>query len=170
MLREKALNWLLWYAIFAWGVWVGGTLYQMLVIVPMWSAAPPESVRLFFEGTEYNQTIFNFFGPAFMAARVVPIALALLLGWHLPKHRAALLVAVFCLVAAVAFTLFYVYPINKVLFMQAGGDKSASEIVNMVHSWIWADRFRFAVGIVAFIALLRAFRLQVPGQRLERTK
>jgi hypothetical protein len=32
----------------------GGTLYQMVVIVPMWSAAPPESVRAFFEGTAYR--------------------------------------------------------------------------------------------------------------------
>lgn len=164
-LRDNALNWLLWYAVFAWGAWAGGTLYQMLVIVPMWSSSPPDSVVAFFNGTTYNETIFNFFGPPFMAARVVPIALALPLAWHLPKHRTALIVAVSCIVATVIFTLLYIYPINDVLFEQAGGGRSASEISEMARSWIWADRLRFAVGLMAFVALLKAFRLPLPGQR-----
>lgn len=158
-LRERTLNVLLWYSILAWGTWFGGTLFQMLVVVPMWSSSPPESVRAFFLGTVYNQTIFHFFGPPFMAARVIPIILALLLAWHLPKHRAALGTATLCLVAAVVFTLTYIYPINSVLFEQAGGDHTAAEIAQMTHAWIWADRLRFGIGIVAFIAILKAFRL-----------
>ena len=86
-IRDKALNLLLWYAIFAWGIWLGGTVYQMVVVVPMWSASPPESVRAFFQGTSYNHTIFHFFGPPFMAARLIPTIIALALAWHLPKHR-----------------------------------------------------------------------------------
>jgi hypothetical protein len=58
-LRDQTLNILLWYSIFAWGTWLGGTLYQMLVVVPMWSASPPDSVRAFFQGTSYNKTIFD---------------------------------------------------------------------------------------------------------------
>jgi hypothetical protein len=56
-IRNQALNVLLWYAIFAWGMWLGGTLYQMLVVVPMWSGSPPESLRAFLRGTEYNRNI-----------------------------------------------------------------------------------------------------------------
>jgi hypothetical protein len=161
---DQALNVLLWYSIFAWGTWLGGTLYQMLVIVPLWSASPPESVRAFFQGTEYNRTIFRFFGPPFMAARVVPIIIALVLAWRLPEHRLALGIAVLCLAAAVIFTLVYVYPINAILFEQAGGDRSATEIGEMVRTWIWADRIRFGVGIIAFVAILWAFRLPLPQQ------
>ena len=164
-LRDNALNWLLWCAVFAWGAWAGGTLYQMLVVVPMWSSSPPESVRMFVEGTAYNQTIVNFFGPPFQAARVVPLVIALPLAWHSPKHRTALLIAVLCVLAIIVFTLFYIYPINDVLFAQAGGNRSPSEITRMVRAWIWADRLRFAVGIVAVAALLKAFRLPLPGQR-----
>lgn len=102
-LREKILNVLLWYTVIAWGAWAGGTLYQMLVVVPMWSANPPESVRLFFTGTSYTETVYNFFGPPFMAARLLPTLAALLLAWHLPRHRAALAVAVGCMLAAVLF-------------------------------------------------------------------
>jgi hypothetical protein len=98
----------------------------MLVIVPMWSSSPPESIRWFFQGTDYNRLIFRFFGPPFMVARTLPVILALFVGWHLPRHRNALLVAAACLVFALVFTLAYVYPINAVLFEQAGGSQSVS--------------------------------------------
>jgi len=157
--RERALNLLLWYSILAWGSWFGGTLYQMLVVVPMWSAAPPESVREFLRGTSYTEHIFNFFGPPYMAARVLPVLIALALAWHLPRLRLLLGFASICLVATVAFTLAFIYPINEVLFFQAGGELAADEIRSMVRTWIWADRLRFGVGVMAFVALLQAFRM-----------
>lgn len=160
--RHQALNLLLWYAVFAWGIWLGGTLYQMLVVVPMWSASPPESLRAFILGTAYNRTIYHFFGPPFIAARVVPIVIALALAWHLPVHRVLLAVTAACVAAIVIFTLAYVYPINAVLFEQAGGQLPAADVVALVKTWIWADRIRFCVGVVAFVALLRAFRLPLP--------
>jgi len=162
-LRERILNVFLWYSVLAWGTWFGGTLYQMLVVVPMWSVSPPDSVYAFFLGTEYNRTIFHFFGPPFMAARVIPITVALALAWHLPRHRAALGVAVVCLIVAVAFTFAYIYPINAVLFEQAGANLTAAEIADLVHTWIWADRLRFGTGVVAFVALLKAFRMPLPS-------
>jgi hypothetical protein len=161
-IRNQALNVLLWYAIFAWGIWLGGTVYQMVVVVPLWSASPPESVRAFFHGTDYNRTIFRFFGPPFMAARLIPTLIALALAWRLPKHRLALGVAAVCLTTTVIFTLTYVYPINAILFEQAGGQHSAIEIAEMVRTWIWADQIRLGVGVVAFVAILRAFRLPLP--------
>jgi len=161
-LRNRALNLLLWYSILAWGTWFGGTLYQMLVVVPMWSASPPDSVSAFFLGTEYNRTIFHFFGPPFMVARVLPVVIALVLAWHLPRHRTPLVVAVLCLIAAVAFTFTTIYPINEVLFERAGAGLRADEILDLVHTWIWADRLRFGVGVIAFVALLHAFRLPLP--------
>lgn len=163
-LRHRILNGLLWYSVLAWGTWFGGTLYQMLVIVPMWSASPPESVYSFFLGTDYNRTIFHFFGPPFMVARVVPIFIALALAWNLPRHRAALGIAVLCLIATIFFTFAYIYPINAVLFTQAGADLSGADIAELVRNWIWADRLRFAVGVVALVALLQAFRLP-PGSK-----
>ena len=157
-MRDRLLTFFLWFAVIAWSTWFGGTLYQMLVVVPMWSAAPPESVREFFLGTTYTAHIFNFFGPPFMAARVLPVLVALALAWHLPRERLLLGVASACLVATVVFTLTYIYPINDVLVFQAGGDLGAEAVRRLATTWIWADRARFAVGIVAFVALLMAFR------------
>lgn len=164
--RDRILLVSLWLSVVALTTWVGGTLYQMLVIVPLWSASPPESVRAFFQGTEWNRTIFNFFGPPFIAARNVPVLAALIAGWHLPRHRRALLIATACFtVFGAIFTVAYVYPINAVLFEQAGGAQSADEIWALVNQWILFDRVRFAVGLVGFAAVLHAFRLPIPGER-----
>lgn len=159
ILRDGVLKILLWYVVLAWATWLGGTLYQMLVVVPLWSDAPPDSVRTFFTQTAYNQTIFNFFGPPFMAARVLPLVAALILAWPRPAHRSPLLIACIGIVIATAFTVLYVYPINDVLFAQAGGDSSAEQIAAMVGQWIWADRARSVVGLISFVAILHAFRL-----------
>jgi hypothetical protein len=165
--RERILLISLWLSVVALTTWVGGTLYQMVVIVPLWSAAPPESVRTFFNGTDWNRTIFNFFGPPFIIARNVPLLAALVAGWHLPRHRRALLVAVLCFAGfAAIFTITFVYPINAVLFEQAGGTGSADEIRALVRRWILLDRIRFLVGLVGFAALLHAFRIPISGDRI----
>ena len=161
MNRERLLRVFLWWAVLASAIWVGGTLYQMVVVVPLWSSSPPESVRSFFGGTRYNETIWNFFGPPWMAARVVPILGALVTSWKWPPHRRLLLIVVACSVFVLVFTFAYVYPINSVLIAQAGGTASPDEIRSMVQRWILADRFRFGIGTLSFLVLLRAFGLPV---------
>ena len=73
-MRNRILTFCLWLSVLALTTWVGGTVYQMMVIVPLWSASPPESVLAFFQGTAYNQTIFRFFGPPFILVMSVPIS------------------------------------------------------------------------------------------------
>lgn len=158
--RDRALVVVLWIAVLMLATWIGGTLYQMIVVVPLWSADPPTTVRAFFAGTAYNRTVQGFFGPPFMAARMLPLVLALGLAWHRPAHRRPLLVAVGCFVLfAVPFTVLAVYPINAVLFDAAGGTADDAAIRAMAGRWILYDRLRFAVGVVGFVALLHAFRL-----------
>lgn len=165
-MRTRILAVCLWLSVLALSTWVGGTLYQMLVIVPLWSASPPESVRAFFQGTDYNRTIFQFFGPPFIVARNVPVVAALIVGWHLPRHRRALLIATACFtVFGAIFTFLYVYPINAVLFEQAGGSQSPNEIRALANEWIFRDRVRFAIGLIGFVAVLHAFRLPIPRER-----
>ena len=160
-LREQLLALMLWLSVIGQSTWVGGTLYQMLVIVPVWSASPPESVRSFFQSTDYNRLISRFFGPSFLAAWTLPVVLALVAGWHLPSHRGPLILAVSCLLFAVIYTLAYVHPIGAVLFEKAGGSESDDEIRAMTTRWIQADQLRFVVGVVAFLAILWTFRLPI---------
>ena len=84
--RNRIAQVLQWLALLGLSVWVGGTLYQMLVVMSMWSASPPESVRAFIMGTRYNETIWNFFAPQYMAARRAPLFGPLLAGWRLTRR------------------------------------------------------------------------------------
>lgn len=164
MTRENALFWSLWLSVVLVALWVGGTLYQMLVIVPLWTASPPESLRVFL-GTGYIHTVVRFFGPPFIAARTVALVIALAAGWRSAPYRAALSVALGCWLFVVGFTLLYIYPINDTLFVVGPSQPGDVETRELLSRWILADRFRFAVGCVSFIALLWAFRLPLPGAR-----
>jgi hypothetical protein len=118
---------MLWLAIAGMGSWAGGTLYQMVEVVPVWSASPPESVRTFFRDTDFGHRKVRFFGPATMLARNLPLVVALVAAWPRRPHWGWLLLAAGCSAFGLVFTLAYVYPINAVLFNQAGGGGNASE-------------------------------------------
>ena len=164
-IRNRLFRALLWISVLMWSTWVGGTLFHMLVIVPTWNASPPESLRSLYLDTEYGRHIWNFFGPPWMLARNLPVLAALAVGWHLRTHRWLLLFAAACLVSTVIGTLVFIYPVNYVLFFQAGGDLSREEVRTLADRWILADRVRFVVGVVAFLAILRAFSLPIPTSR-----
>jgi Domain of unknown function (DUF1772) len=158
-IRDRILVLMLWLAIIGMGSWAGGTLYQMVEVVPVWSASPHESVRTFLRGTDFGRHKVRFFGPPTMLARNLPLILALVAAWPRQRHRAWLLLAFGCFAFGLILTLAYVYPINAVLFNQAGGSGSDGEIRSMVSRWIFADRVRFVVGLVGLLAVLQAFRL-----------
>ena len=162
-MRHRVLNVCLWLSVIGISAWFGGTLYQMLVIDPAWSASPPDSIRNFLQATDFNRRILSFFGPAFMVARTLPLLIALATAWRLPGHRKALLISVICYVGIVIpLTLLYIYKINDVLFGQAGGSGTPEEIQEMARQWIAANRLRFAVGCTGYLSLLWAFRLPMP--------
>jgi hypothetical protein len=63
----------------------------------------------------------------------------------------------------VAFTLVYVYPINGILFDQAGGNHTDEEIRALLRRWIIVDRARFLLISVGYLALLRALSIAMPA-------
>ena len=150
---------MLWLSIIGMGSWAGGTLYQMVEVVPVWSASPPESVRTFFRDTDFGRRKVRFFGPPTMLARNLPMFIALIAAWPRPRHRSWLLLAIGCFAFELILTLAYVYPINAILLDQARRTGSDGEIRSMVSRWIFADRIRFVVGLVGLFAVLKAFRL-----------
>jgi uncharacterized membrane protein len=164
--RKALFNFFLWWAVIGFSIWLGGTIFSMSVVVPMWSEAPPQSVKEFFGETSFNKYIFNFFGPPWMAIRNLPILIALLLGWYSKPHRWYLIITFTSLIIGIIYTFTYIYPINDLLMTRAGADKSAEEIRVMVDKWIFADRLRFAVMLIGYFFLLKAFRLPELGKKI----
>lgn len=161
--RSLITQLLLWYNVLSMSIWFGGTIYQMLVIVPLWSSSPPESVRAFFQGTEYMRTIRHFFGPPTMLARGLPLLLGLIAGWELRTHRFWLAVPVVCMIVGLVMTLAYIYPINDILFAKAGGDLAPEAVRKLARQWIIADRLRLAIMTIGFLSLLRALSIPFPA-------
>jgi len=153
----------LWIAVLSWGIWVGGTIYQMTVIVPIFGASPPESLRAFLSSTDFPRHVVHFFGPRWMPVRALSVLGVLICGWNLRAHRPFFVITAICMTAGVVFTLAYFYPINAVLFDQAGGNHSNEEIRAMLRAWIFADRARLLVLSIGYLALLRAMNIAVPG-------
>lgn len=149
---------LLWLTVISLGIWVGGTFFHIVVVQPMWSYDPPASVRFFFRETRFNETIWNFFGPPWMVARILPLLLCIVVGWNTsPGNRWLLVTAGVCWIGITLYTVLYIYPINDVLFKQAGGDNPPAVIRDMVSKWLFADRLRFVIGTVGYLCVLRIF-------------
>ena len=159
MVLHGILEALLWYNVLSLSIWFGGTIYQMLVIVPLWSAAPPTSLRHFFGDSGYTRTINNFFGPRTQALRAIPLFLLPICAWSDSNLRLWLAMPAITMVLALAMTRLYIYPINDILIFKAGGDLDAAAVRDLVRRWITADRLRLAIMTIGYGALLYGFRL-----------
>ena len=137
-------------------------MFNMLVIVPLWSASPPESVQAVFGDAGLSKTIWNFFGPPWMALRNLPLIAALIVGWPYPVHRRLLLISVLIAVVAVVLTLVFIYPINDVLMGTSSREVSPEEMRSIVRQWVIADRIRFVAVTIGFLCMLKAFALPCP--------
>ena len=159
ILREKLLIFFLWLSVINLSIWIGGTLFHMIVVLPIWSQPLPGSVKDFFGGTRAYEYLLDFYGPKWMVIRILPVIISLLLGWKSKRHRYFLLITVLTLVFGIILTIFFVYPINDAIMAKAGEGSSPEEIKRMVHDWILADRVRFAMIFIGYFFLLLAFRL-----------
>ena len=158
MSRELLVEILLWYNVLSLAIWCGGTVFSMLVIVPLWSASPPESVRAFFLGTDFKRTVFRFFGPVTQIARALPLFALVIVAWPYANVRPWLIVPGATMLFGIVFTRAYVYRINDVL-MLGGEGLPADDVRSLVRRWVIADRARFAIMAVGYVCLLRAFTM-----------
>jgi hypothetical protein len=157
--RKNLFDFFIWWSVIGAGIYVGGTLFMMVVIDPKWTGNPPESVHFFFGQSGFNKYIGHFFAPKpAVVIGLLPLSLALISGWYSKLHRRYLLIAISSSLIVLIFTIAYIYPINAILITKAGGDKSAEEIKSMVAHWVFADRLRFVIYLVGYFFLLKAFR------------
>jgi hypothetical protein len=161
-LRTRAAQILLWVSVINMSIWLGGTLFMMLVFNPLWTASPPQSAHFYWVEARFSSTIFNFFGPVWMPIRTLPLLGALIVCWNVPTHRKNLLFTVAINVSMIIFTLAYVYPINTIIFTPAINSITAEEAGTLTNRWIVADRIRFVTMCFGYLTLLRAFSIPLP--------
>lgn len=158
-LRKKLFIFFLWLSVINLSIWIGGTLFHMTVVLPLWSQPLPDSVYRFFGGTRAYEYLLDFYGPQWMVIRIAPIIISLLLGWRYKQHRNCLLITILTIALSVILSIVVVFPINDVIMGKGGGSSSPEDIKRMVNTWIWADRIRFVLVSIGYLFLLWAFRI-----------
>lgn len=170
--RARFTRMFLWVSVVAWGLLVGGKLFDLRVLVGAWSASPPESLNLLPYGPRFPVDTGEYFFPSSVALLVCSVG-GLLSGWNTPvRFRALLAVPPVMLLLTLAFTVLWFWPTNAALWAVASGAPNALkdpvEIAALVGRWVAYDWLRVAVGLVAFVCTIRAISIPFPTPRLPR--
>src|ERR671918_792356 len=112
-MRHKVASGLLIASVIAWGIWCGGQVFNELMTVPIWSAAPPESLKVHAElPRKGGAPFFPLFGPLF-AVLAIGAALA---AWKSARRSRKWLVLLAVIALAVSISFMYLGPLVGGMF------------------------------------------------------
>jgi len=163
----------LWISVLAWGILVGGKLFDLRVLAGAWSASPPQSLSLLPYGPRFPVDTGDYFFPSSVALLVCSFG-GLIAGWNTPaRFRVLLAVPAVMLLVTLVFTVLWFWPANAALWAVARGAPSAmrdpAEVTALVTQWVRYDWLRVAVGMAGFVCSIRAISIPFPpslGQRM----
>jgi len=159
MTRLRIAQVLLCVSVLAWSLWFGGLIYEMVVILPLWSASPPDSVLGWNARPQYVINPTRFYLPVALTT-ILSSAATLLAGWSVTRSRRFwLAISAVCAVTTLAFTFIYFFPKNEVLFRNQSGGLSREEITAIAHAWIRANWLRVCIMAAGFFSALRALSI-----------
>lgn len=150
----------LWAAIFSLAVAIGGTVYQMMVIVPVWLQNLPGSIAAFGK-SDVKPAIF-WTSPFLRAMTGATVLASVLANWNTPRQY-WVLASCSLFAVAIAATIAYFAPgLKKMgLLGNAPSFDDPAALTRALHNWLFADKFRFYLLLLpAFFLLLKA--LSVP--------
>jgi hypothetical protein len=155
---------LLWLFVIALGIELGGGLYETLVVMPLWSAAPPDSVLEYYRHNAANpQLALNAGGRFWMFATplVGLTAIAALLSGLKTRaeHRKWRIAGTILALIVVISTFAWFVPNIIKLLGESVTRMSADEITGVTNWWVrlnWVRAFVYAVG---WLAALRALSI-----------
>jgi hypothetical protein len=165
--RSSIAQLLLWIFVVALGVEIGAGLYETLVVLPLWSAAPPESVIAYHRHFAANpQFVPNSGGRFWMFATpfVGLAALAVLLsGWRTcPEHRTWRMAGAILTLIVVVFTFAWFVPNIMRLHSPDVLAMSTGEVAHVATWWVRLNWVRVVVFSAGWLAALRA--LSIPPE------
>ncbi len=156
----------LWLFIVFFSIQLGGGIYETLVIVPLWSGVPPQSIWDWNELRKANPQLAVDAGKRFWIFITPAVGLfsiaALVSGWQTPwEHRKWLLAATLTSFIMVVITFVYFVPSIIELMSATPDTADAARIEKKARQWVTLNWVRAAVLTAAWLCALRA--LQVPS-------
>ncbi|MGD9589000.1 MAG: DUF1772 domain-containing protein [Pyrinomonadaceae bacterium] len=167
--RARTTRGVLWISVIAWGILLGGKLFDHVVLVSAWSADPPASLKLLPYGPSYPVDTGDYFFPSSVALLVCSLAV-FVSGWQTPwTYRWRLFLPPLMLLVILVFTVLWFWPANAALWKVAQGSADALQDVNAIHSlvnqWLLFDRIRIAAGAIAFALCVSAISVPFPSEQ-----
>lgn len=145
------------------GVEIGGGLYETLVVMPLWSLSPPDSVVAYHQhNVAYPQFALNAGGRFWMfntpLTGLMAIA-ALISGLKTrPEHRKWRVAATVLALIVVVFTFAWFVP--KIMILgQGGAGLSAEQITSLTNWWVRLNWVRVVLYSGGWLAGLRALTI-----------
>ena len=151
-LLANGVSWLL---VVAFALVLGGQLFDTVVLVPIWSSAPPQSLREWMKSPAATR-VPQFFGrllPVLLAASVFGLAAALVLGL---RGRRALALTGLCGILHLALILLFFIPTNRALGFLPGSAADPSTLGQLIQKWLLWNRVRICLDTVGLIAAVLA--------------
>jgi hypothetical protein len=157
----------LWLLVIALGIELGAGLYETLVVLPLWTSAPPGSVTAYYQHNAANpQFALNAGGRFWMFSTplVGLLAMATLLsGWRTrPQHRkwrtAGTTLALVVVLSTFAWFRPNIIRLNSKYVM----GMSADEVTNLTNLWVGLNWVRVVLYSTAWLSALRA--LGIPSR------
>jgi hypothetical protein len=163
-LRLRLAQITLWFFVIFLSIEVGAGLYETRVIVPRWSASPPESVWTWADLRATNAQAAIDPGTRFWVYVAPATGLSALLAFAFSfatkgAHRTWRLIGTILALVVVAATFIYFVPNIRLLLGPNSHNIDGEKVKALMDQWVMGNYVRAAVGIVAWLAALRAFSL-----------
>jgi hypothetical protein len=156
--RDRWLTLFLWVSVLAWGIGLGGKLFELVVVISAWSANPPASLSLIPYGPRYPHNPGDFFQPL-SAILVIATVGMLVSGWNKPRsYKLWLWVPLASLLVIWMATPTLFWPMIQGLYGASTGAHPLSEPAarSLVNKWLLYDWVRTALIAVGFVSSIRA--------------
>lgn len=157
-MRQKLASGLLIASVIVWGIWCGGQVFNELMTIPIWSASPPESLKVYSAlPSKGGAPFFPLFNPLFV---VLAIGSALAAWKSARQSRKWLMLSAILAIALFLSLVLYLVPLVGSMFRHSvAGDLSAPEIVAGVERWKLGNRIRLIVELIGFSCSVIALRV-----------
>lgn len=154
-LLKSTTQLMLWLAAFVLGIQIGAAIYEMIVITPLWTGNPPQSVRDFNPVAQFAVEPLSYKIPAVGVLAAVSVGLLSLSIGRGPLRLWVVLAGSIGVALAIA-TVMYAFPILRNTIVHNGAGLTDPQIIEQVRAWLNWSRVRLLALVVAWISTIVA--------------
>lgn len=157
-MKGKIRETTLWIGMFFMAILIGATVYQMIVIVPVFSRDIPNSMIEFARGDVQTKTFWT--SPIMPIGFVISI-ISLILNWK-TRRKKWLLLSISLAALAEVLTIIFVFPQLKIMGLLDGNPSAnISLLTNTIKQWVIVDQLRFFIlAVPSFFLYLNALTMK----------